>query len=222
MICKKGKGDVMKNFIEIKNLVKYYGDFCAVDNLSFEVKEGEIFGLLGPNGAGKSTFANCICGIYKRCGTVIIDGKLHDYKKRLSSCYMVMQDSNHQLFTESVLDEVLLSMQKEDDEKAEKILDSLNLLDLKERHPISLSGGQKQRLAIATALASEREVIVFDEPTSGLDYKNMMAVSDILNRLKGTTPCLIVITHDMELVEQCADYIIELEDGKVKNHYIKK
>ena len=88
-----------------------------------------------------------------------------------------MQDVNHQLFTESVLDEVLLGMPEQNEEKAEEILSELDLLSLKERHPMSLSGGQKQRVAIASAVASEKEIILFDEPTSGLDLRHMHEVS---------------------------------------------
>ncbi len=97
---------------------------------------------------------------------------------------MVMQDVNHQLFTERVLDEVLISMEDEDEKRAEEILDSLDLLPLKERHPMSLSGGQKQRVAIASAIASKRSVLFFDEPTSGLDYKHMLEVAQVLRQLQ--------------------------------------
>ena len=82
---------------------------------------------------------------------------------------MVMQEVNHQLFTESVLDEVLISMEEANQKWAEEILSRLDLLDFKDRHPMSLSGGQKQRVAIASVIASKRSILFFDEPTSGLD-----------------------------------------------------
>ena len=81
---------------------------------------------------------------------------------------MVMQEVNHQLFTESVLDEVLISMEEENQERAEEILNRLDLLAFKDRHPMSLSGGQKQRVAIASAIASKRSILFFDEPTTAL------------------------------------------------------
>ena len=92
-----------------------------------------------------------------------------------------MQDTSHQLFTESVTDEVLLSMDNEDETVVDKILEQFDLLAYKDRHPLSLSGGQKQRVAIASAIVSNREIIVFDEPTSGLDLKHMREVHMIRN-----------------------------------------
>ena len=94
-----------------------------------------------------------------------------------------MQDTSHQLFTESVTDEVLLSMDNEDETVADEILKQFDLLEYKDRHPLSLSGGQKQRVAIASAIVSNREIIVFDEPTSGLDLKHMREVARSLKSL---------------------------------------
>ena len=94
-----------------------------------------------------------------------------------------MQDTSHQLFTESVTDEVLLSMDNEDETVVDKILEQFDLLAYKDRHPLSLSGGQKQRVAIASAIVSNREIIVFDEPTSGLDLKHMREVALSLKSL---------------------------------------
>ena len=118
----------------------------------------------------------------------------------LKKSYMVMQDVNHQLFTESVLDEVLLSMKVKNFENAKLILKDLNLMYLEESHPMSLSGGQKQRVAIASAIASEREIIIFDEPTSGLDLKHMIQVSENLKKLRNRKKTIIIISHDLEFI----------------------
>ena len=116
----------------------------------------------------------------------------------------ILHDVNHQLFTEDVLDELLLSMdgedEKENTEWANQILSSLDLAAKIKLHPMSLSGGEKQRVAIGSAIASNKEILVFDEPTSGLDYFHMVEVSDNLNRLKDMGKSLFLITHDPELI----------------------
>jgi len=128
-----------------------------------------------------------------------------------------MQDVNHQLFCENVLDEVLLSMRKYDEQKAEEILGRLNLLEQKENHPMSLSGGQKQRVAVAGAIASERDILVFDEPTSGLDLKHMKQVSSLIETLKTGGKTIFIISHDIEFIMKTCDYILHLDSGSVKH-----
>lgn len=132
---------------------------------------------------------------------------------------MVMQEVNHQLFTESVLDEVLISMEEENLKQAEEILKQLDLLDLKDRHPMSLSGGQKQRVAIASAIASKRRILFFDEPTSGLDYRHMKEVAKVLRQVRDAGMTVYVITHDLELILDCCTDIIHLEAGSVVDQY---
>ena len=199
----------------------YKSGTWAIDMGSFSLPKGQIIAVIGQNGAGKSTFARCLCGLNKRFdGTVRMGGRTYRKKQCLKQAYMVMQDVNHQLFTESVLDEVLLSMEDENAGKAEAILESLNLLALKESHPMSLSGGQKQRVAIASAIASEREIIVFDEPTSGLDLKHMEQVASNLRQLKAVGKTLVIISHDLELIMRTCDYALHVEGGAVKNAYV--
>ena len=130
-----------------------------------------------------------------------------------------MQDVGHQLFTESVLDEVLISMPREDEAAAREILEQLELSALAQRHPASLSGGQKQRLAIASAIASNRPVIFLDEPTSGLDYKHMLQVAELLKRLYAEGKTVYIITHDPELICECCTDIIHMESGNVAGCY---
>ena len=168
-----------------------------------KIAKGEITALIGYNGAGKTTFLNCLCGIRKCEGDLVIDGDVYGRKQRKKKMFMIMQDVSHQLFTESVLDEVLLGMEEEDREAALEILKKLDLDMTEARHPLSLSGGQMQRVAIASALAGDNDIILLDEPTSGLDYKHMMDISDILKNLQSMGKTIIVATHDGEFIESC-------------------
>jgi energy-coupling factor transport system ATP-binding protein len=182
------------------------------------VPQNEVIAIIGNNGAAKSTLGRCLCGIEK--AGVLHDGEaVLSYKARLKKCYMVMQDVNHQLFTESVMDELLISMKKPDEQEALEILAQLGLSAYAKRHPMSLSGGEKQRVAIATALASDREYIVLDEPTSGLDYKHMKEVALCLKRLKQMGKTVFVITHDVELIYHCCTYVVHIEAGEVINQF---
>ncbi|MDR0924006.1 MAG: energy-coupling factor ABC transporter ATP-binding protein [Hungatella sp.] len=211
--------------LHIKNFFFTYEKHSPanVDIPALILPQGEIIGIIGNNGAGKSTFARCLCGLDKKAkGTLELNGAVYDRKKRLRASYMVMQDVNHQLFTEDVLDELLLSMAGKDEGRdtaqANKILSSLDLLDKRKLHPMSLSGGEKQRVAIGSAIASNKEVMVFDEPTSGLDYRHMIEVSENLNRLKEMGKSLFLITHDPELIYKCCTYLLFIENGKVLWH----
>lgn len=206
-------------FIEIRDFLFAYGKVEAMNIPTLSVPKGAIVGILGDNGAGKTTFAKCLCGLEKSAkGTLHIGQESLGAKQRIKKCYMVMQDVNHQLFTESVSDEILLSMPGEDEQgdqkQTEKILSSLNLLEYKELHPMSLSGGQKQRVAIGSAIASDKEILVFDEPTSGLDYHHMLEVADNLQRLSDMGKTQFIITHDPELIAKCCNYFIFIEHGK--------
>ncbi|MDO4265658.1 MAG: energy-coupling factor ABC transporter ATP-binding protein [Eubacteriales bacterium] len=184
-----------------------------------KIPANRIVGIIGNNGAGKSTFSRCFCGLEKRCGEVIWNGKIYRPKDRLNICYMVMQEVNHQLFTETVLDEILISMEEESREQAEKILAELDLTDFKDRHPMSLSGGQKQRVAIASAIASKRSILFFDEPTSGLDYRHMKEVANVLRQVRDTGITVYVITHDLELILDCCTDIVHFEDGSIIDQF---
>ena len=209
-----------REFLQLRNFKFRYGDTQVLDIDDVKIPKNEIIAVIGKNGAGKSTFANCLCGLKKSCkGELICDGAVLNRKDRLKKTYMVMQDVNHQLFTESVLDEVLLSMDEEDVNLAEDILKNLNLIHLKDAHPMALSGGEKQRVAIASAIASKKEILIFDEPTSGLDLKNMMRVSENLKDLQNLGITSFIITHDFELICESCSHIIHLDDGKIIDNY---
>ncbi|WP_261795586.1 ATP-binding cassette domain-containing protein [Methanobrevibacter oralis] len=130
-----------------------------------------------------------------------------------------MQDVNHQLFTESVLEELLLSMDEEDENKALDILKKLNLDKLKDTHPMALSGGEKQRVAIGSALASMKDILIFDEPTSGLDLRHMREVSDILVNLQKLGITSFIVTHDYELICESCSHVLHFENGRIIDSY---
>ena len=186
----------------------------VIDIPELSIAEGEITAIVGKNGAGKTSLLNCICGLEKRCkGTLVYKGKSYSGRDRKKLVFMVMQDTGNQLFTESVLDEVLISLPKgtpDEKERAVQILKDLDLDAFIDRHPQSLSGGQKQRLAIACAIASGREILLLDEPTSGLDYAHMEETAQLMKNVqkKGTT--ILVVTHDSELIHNCCGRIISV------------
>jgi energy-coupling factor transport system ATP-binding protein len=215
------KPDNLDTPLNLTNFKYTYGKEIAIDIESLQVPQNEIIAIIGENGAGKSTFARCLCGLEGKCkGLLEKEGKTLGDKERLKISYMVMQDVNHQIFTESVLDEILLSM--EDDEaigKAEEILKNLDLLHLKETHPMALSGGQKQRVAIGGAIASKKEIIIFDEPTSGLDLKHMREVATNIKELQKKGITIFIISHDMELILECCSHVLLFKKGKVVDNY---
>jgi energy-coupling factor transport system ATP-binding protein len=127
-----------------------------------------------------------------------------------------MQDVNHQLFTDSVEAEVLLSMKEKDEGRCHEILDSLGLLEYKDTHPMALSGGQKKRAAIASAIAAGAKILLFDEPTSGLDFAHMEKVGKLLKQLASAGSTVLVSTHDPELIDLSCDYELRIKHGRVE------
>jgi len=195
----------------------------SLDIPELKLPQGEVIGIIGNNGAGKSTFARCFCGLDKAAkGIIDYNGKQYSAKQRRHISYMVMQDVNHQLFTEDVLSELLLSMEGQDeaaDEScAKEILEGLDLSAKSEIHPMALSGGEKQRVAIGSAVACGKEILIFDEPTSGLDFRHMLEVANNLKHLQQEGKSLFLITHDPELIYKCCTYLLFLEHGKVLWH----
>ena len=205
--------DLAKQSIAFTNLTfSYHRKHPILDIDRLELPCGQITALIGHNGAGKSTLAQVLCGLQgswrqkraaRKCGT-----------------YLIMQDVNHQLFTESVLDEVLLGMKPQDENLALEILEGLNLKQYADNHPMALSGGQKQRVAIGSGISSGCEIVVFDEPTSGLDYRQMLAVSATLKKLAASGKTLLMITHDPEFILNSCQSVIRMEHGKIADQYL--
>lgn len=142
---------------------------------------------------------------------IFFEGKRIKKRERLKKSALVMQDVNHQLFTESVENEVALEMKNQSLERIDEVLKSLGILSYKKKHPMSLSGGEKQRVAIASVILAEKTIICFDEPTSGMDYANMVEISKLLKSTVNEDNILLVISHDMEFLNRTADYVVDMK-----------
>lgn len=198
--------------LSVENLSCAFDKQPVFSGLGFSAKRGEVLGIVGHNGAGKTTMTRFLCGLLKEMnGTVRLDGQTLKAKQRNKASFCVMQDVNHQLFSDSVWNECELAQPDCPPERIEEILRSFDLLDFKDRHPMALSGGQKQRLAVATAILSNKDVLVFDEPTSGLDYHRMLEVSNMIRKLNDENKVIIIVSHDFEFLGRTCDKIFNME-----------
>lgn len=179
------------------------------ENISLSAGEGDIIGITGENGAGKSTFCNCLCGLLKpKNGEILYKGKRLSEKARTKLFGMVMQEVNHQLFSDSVKNECLLANEEASEQKIRELLEKFDLEEYAEYHPMILSGGQRQRLAICQAVMGGKKLLIFDEPTSGLDFKHMCQVEKLMKQLSEEKYIIIVVTHDYEFLNRtCKGYI---------------
>ncbi len=209
---KNHQKEVEHPYIELKDLEIGYNAKQVVKKLpEIQFARGEIIGLMGHNGVGKSTLAKTVSGLLKQLhGDILMDGKVVSSKERIKNTFLVMQDVNYQLFSDSVKEEIQLGASSLED--YEEIVQTLGLKELEDRHPMSLSGGQKQRVVIASAMLSKKPLVILDEPTSGLDQKNMNHVGELLQKLKKQNKTVMVITHDIELASLWCDRIINLEE----------
>lgn len=178
-------------------------------NISLSARAGDIIGITGKNGAGKSTFCNCLCGLLKpKGGEILYQGKKLSEKARTKLFGMVMQEVNHQLFSDSVKNECMLANEEASEQEIRELLEKFDLEEYAEYHPMILSGGQRQRLAICLAVMGEKKLLIFDEPTSGLDFRHMCQVEKLMKQLSEEKYIIIVVTHDYEFLNRaCKRYI---------------
>lgn len=194
---------------------------AILEHISFKIDEGESVGLIGANGAGKSTLMKILLGLLKAEGTITVGGKevceknLKEIRKTLG---FVFQNSDNQMFMPTVVEDITFGLvnygirKDEAEVKADKILENLNIKDLKSRHNHTLSGGEKRMAAIATVLAMEPKVLLMDEPTSTLDPYNRRQVINIVNALPQTK---IITSHDLDMILDTCSRVIFLSDGKI-------
>ncbi len=207
--------------IKIEHLVKNYGSNCAVDDISFEVKKGEIVGLLGPNGAGKSTTMNILTGYLSAssgnvsiAGLNVLDNPL-EIKKHVG--YLPEQPP---LYLDMTVEEYLIfnynlkGCKLNRNKHLEEICDVVKIKDVYKRVIKNLSKGYRQRVGIAQALIGSPEVIIFDEPTVGLDPKQIIEVRNLLRNL-GKDHTVILSTHILQEVQAVCDRIVIINKGKI-------
>ncbi len=209
--------------IEVRNLTKVYGRKKAVDDLSFTIEDGEIFGFLGPNGAGKSTTMNIITGCLSATeGTVVIDGNdifEEAYKAKKNVGYLPEQPP---LYMDMTVEEYLRFVAeakkvKKDkrSEEVERVMKKTSILDVHNRLIKTLSKGYKQRVAIAQALIGNPKVIILDEPTVGLDPRQILEIRDLIRNL-GKEHTVILSSHILQEVNSVCDKIMIIAHGKLK------
>ena len=208
--------------IQVKNLTKIYGEHLAVDDISFQVKKGHIYGLLGPNGAGKSTTMNIITGyIAATTGTVLIDGhemgqdtlnakKCIGYLPEIPPLYPDMYVKEYLTFVSK-----LKKTPKE--KRAEEIQDVMKrtgLVNVSGRLIKNLSKGYKQRVGIAQALLGNPQVVILDEPTVGLDPEQIIEIRTLIKSLKGEHT-VILSSHILSEISAVCDDVLMIANGKV-------
>lgn len=210
--------------IKITNLHKKYhtlnGEINAIDNISFQINEGDFLSIVGSSGCGKSTLLNIIAGLDNKTSGII------EYKDNLKIGYMLQEDALLPYLT--VLDNALLGLklQKKDTKDNIKYVNNLlityGLEKFKDKYPAELSGGMKQRVALIRTLATKPDLLLLDEPFSALDYQSRLQVSsDVYNIIKNENKTVLMITHDIAEAISLSDKVIVLSKrpSKIKKEY---
>lgn len=198
----------------IKSLYKKLINHQILKIRDLSLKKGNIYGIVGLNGSGKTSLIKALLGVDKKCQVAIyLDDKLLSTRQRIKLSSWVMQDVNNQLFTDSVMAEIKLGIGNISVDKINQVIKKLKLSSLLDRHPLSLSVGQKQRVAIASTILSQKTLLYFDEPTSGMDYLNMIAISKLLRDSSTNNNIIIIVSHDVEFLNQTVDYVIKLSSN---------
>jgi polar amino acid transport system ATP-binding protein/general L-amino acid transport system ATP-binding protein len=217
----------MSVLINLKNVSKYYGKFCAIKGINLNIYEGEVLCIIGPSGSGKSTLIRCINYLeeYDDNGQITVNGvvvkKGNNLKNIRKEVAMVFQNFNlfpHLTILKNVMLGPIRSLKiSQSDARviAYDLLDKVGIRDQSEKFPYQLSGGQQQRVAIARSLAMKPKIILFDEPTSSLDPEMVSEVLDVIKNLAGTGVTMVIVTHEMGFARQVADNIVFMDGGLV-------
>lgn len=208
--------------ITVKNVTKKYGKFKAVDNISFEINDGEIIGLLGPNGAGKSTTMNILTGFIEPTeGEVIINGyNISKKPKKAKKCIGYMPEGVP-LYKDMTVKEFVTYMAELKGVKKEQIKESVDqaiqdtwLQNVRKVLIRNLSKGYKQRVSMAGALVGNPEIIILDEPTVGLDLKQIIEIRNLIKKL-GKNHTLIISSHILSEISQICERVIIINKGQI-------
>jgi ABC-2 type transport system ATP-binding protein len=209
----------MTQVIQVSGIRKSYGRTVAVDEVSFEVNEGEIFGLIGPNGAGKTTTMECVEGVRKPDrGNILVLGldpfrDVYKLQERIGVQLQQAQLQKRIKVWEAV--DLWASLYKKKAMDAERLLEQLGLSDKRDAWFMNLSGGQKQRLFIALALINDPEVVFLDELTTGLDPQARRAIWELVRQIRERGKTVFLTTHLMEEAERLCDRVAIIEHGKI-------
>ncbi len=208
----------MTHIIEIRDLVKKYGDFTAVNGISFSVEKGETFGILGPNGAGKTTTLEIIEGLKRpTSGTVILDGKNVDKETDAVKEVIGVQLQASTFFENLNLAELIDTFAALYGRRVNPmdLLAEVELTDKAKNQAKELSGGQRQRLSIAIGLVNEPKVLFLDEPTTGLDPQARRHLWDLIRKIKAKGTTVVITTHYMDEAEILCDRVAIMDHGNV-------
>ncbi|WP_169763876.1 methionine ABC transporter ATP-binding protein [Campylobacter mucosalis] len=214
--------------IQIKNLKKFYGDTLTINDVSFDIKRGEIFALVGHSGAGKSTILRCINGLESyQGGSVKVFGKeiadingdeLRKFRKDIGMIFQHFALMSRKSVFENVATPLRFwgANEKHINERVSELLSLVGLEGKKNAYPNSLSGGQKQRVAIARALSLNPKILLSDEATSALDPNTTKGVLELLSKInKELGITIVLVTHEMDVVKSVAERAILLEHGEI-------
>ncbi|MES2202815.1 MAG: ABC transporter ATP-binding protein [Patescibacteria group bacterium] len=208
----------MPNIIEVKDLYKKYGDFTAVDHISFSVKEGEIFGILGPNGAGKTTTLEILEGLkLPTSGSIVVDGidvQKHPTKVKARIGVQLQASNFFEALTLVELIETFGAMYGREVD-AMKLLEQVQLTDKAKNQAKELSGGQRQRLSIAIGLVNDPRILFLDEPTTGLDPQARRNLWDLIGGIKKDGTTVVITTHYMDEAEVLCDRVAIMDGGTI-------
>ena len=217
----------MSNIISVKNISKSYGEKLILNNISLEIKKGEVISIVGPSGGGKTTFLRCLNLLNEPdLGEIWFNGNnlmdpttnLNELRMKIGMVFQNFNLFNHKTVLQNLIlaPMKLLKISKEEaTSKAKEILTSVNMQDYINTRVEVLSGGQKQRVAIARSLMMNPEIMLFDEPTSALDPEMTEEVLQVMSNLAKSGMTMVIVSHEMGFVKSISNRVIHIIDGQI-------